>query len=208
MAFQFLFQGFLIGIGVSIPLGPIGILCINRTLKQGLRRGMVSGLGAAVADTFYAVIAAFGVTAISDFLADHQTLIRAVGGAYLIYLGLRYFVTGPRAMLNNFRRPNHGHWASDFASIFALTLSNPLTIVVFGALFAGLGILQDDTPSWLMAAMSLGVLAGASAWWFAVTFLVNRMRSRISLRTLFWVNKFMGVAIAALGVVVLASAFF
>src|SRR5512139_1350437 len=133
----FFFKGLLIGFAIAAPVGPIGVLCIRRTLAYGRRSGLASGLGAATADALYGCVAAFGLTVISHFLIHHQWGLRFVGGSFLFYLGIRTFLSRPGGTPPAARRLD---LAGDYFSTFFLTLANPLTILAFAVIFAGLGL--------------------------------------------------------------------
>jgi threonine/homoserine/homoserine lactone efflux protein len=198
-------QGMVIGILVSIPMGPIGVLCVQRTLQQGRQSGLISGLGAASADSFFAAIAGFGLTFIADFFQVHQFIIMLIGAAVLIYFGLRLFFTNTikQARKHRFKKANH---VSDFISVFFLTLSNPITIIFFGVVFAGLGIVKTNHNSLFI--LIAGIFAGAISWWFLLSSLVNIFRRYFRLRILFYINRFAGILIVLFGVMAMINAFF
>src|SRR5262249_25510452 len=126
--FLLFLKGCIIGFSIAAPVGPIGVLCINRTLKAGLLAGLLSGLGAALADAFYGCIAGFGFVVVSNFLLSQQTLIRILGGLFLIYLGLKTFISKP---INKSLQDKANTLWQDFISTFFLTLTNPATILAF-----------------------------------------------------------------------------
>src|SRR3954464_13203125 len=137
MAFDFLFKGMAIGVSVAAPVGPIGVLCIRRSLAQGRRVGFVSGLGAATADAGYALIAAVGLGAVTRVLVEHTMWLQVVGGAFMLYLGISTLRSRPRA--TEAEAGNRSGLLPAFASTVALTLTNPMTILSFAGIFAGLG---------------------------------------------------------------------
>jgi len=157
MPFRLLLRGMIIGFSIAAPVGSIGILCIRRTLARGRRSGLLSGLGAATADAVYGAIAAFGLTALSQALIRQQIWLRPIGGAFLIFLGLRVFVRQTGSESEPSRRLSS---AGAFVSTFALTITNPVTILAFAAVFAGLG-LGSASPSYLSASM---VVLGVFPW--------------------------------------------
>jgi threonine/homoserine/homoserine lactone efflux protein len=189
-------RGFIIGLAIAAPVGAIGLLCIRRTLAYGRLVGLVTGLGAATADAFYGAIAALGLTSVAVFLANVQTPLRLLGGAFLIYLGWRTFVSRPPgAALAD--RP--GNLAGMFASTCALTLANPSTIISFAAIFAGLGLTGGTglTSALLMVA---GVFLGSATWWLILSSGVGLLRGVMTPERLLWVNRASGVLIALLGI--------
>ncbi len=195
--FWLILEGIILGISVSAPLGPIGVLCIQRTLNKGKNFGLVSGLGAAFADTFYAVLAAFGISFV--VLDAHNYIFRIVGGAILIIVGVKMFFTNPIAQI---RKPtsSKSYWGY-FASTFFLTLTNPLTIVFFAASFATLGLNKYSGHPGYLILMVVSVSFGALIWWFSLVFTVNAFRKKFRLRNLWWINKISGLLIALLAVV-------
>jgi threonine/homoserine/homoserine lactone efflux protein len=158
-----LLKGVVIGIIIALPVGPVGVLCVRRTLFEGAAFGLVSGLGAASADTLYAVVAGFGLTAVSASLLAYETPLGAAGGVFLIFLGLRALATPEPAP-----EPLRGEaLLGAFASTFALTITNPLTILAFAGIFAALGIGAGATyPA--IAALIIGVFVGSLLWWLAI----------------------------------------
>ena len=204
MSLLFLFgKGLVIGLSVAAPVGPIGVLCINRTLGEGPRAGFVTGLGAATADGVYGAVAAFGIASVSLFLLDHQDLIRGLGGLALIALGLHMGMRKP-AERGAEDRSFRGLLAA-FGSCFLLTLANPATILSFVAIFAALGL--ADRPGDLTAAliMVVGVFLGSAVWWLGLSALVGRIRHRLGRQTLLWINRTSGGVLLAFGLLALAS---
>lgn len=207
MGINYLLNGLVVGITVSLPLGPMGILCIQRTMNKGVKSGIVSGLGIAVGDTLYAIIAGFGISFIMDFLDAQHLIIRFIGGLFLIYLGYKIFVTNPGKELRKQRRKRYNP-ISDFFSVFFLTLSNPITIIFFGGVFAGFGLVEKDASVYHTIMLVVGVFFGAMLWWGLLALIVNIFRHKIRLRNLWWINKITGVVIMLLGIFVSISVFF
>ena len=197
-------QGILIGLFVSIPMGPIGVLCLQRTLQQGRLSGFISGLGAATPDTVFASIAGLGLTMISDFFQDHQLYIMLVGAVLLIFLGLRMFFrnTIKQARSIKYKQSN---LVTDFVSVFALTITNPITIVFYGFVFATFGMVQDNILS--LGSILCGIFCGAISVWFLLSTLVNIFRKYFRLRIIFYINKIAGIIIMIFGLFAIYSAF-
>jgi threonine/homoserine/homoserine lactone efflux protein len=200
----FFFKGLLIGFSIAAPVGPIGVLCIRRTLAYGRPSGLASGLGAAMADALYGCVAAFGLTLISHFLIQQQFWFRLVGGAFLVYLGARTFLSHPGGEPPSARRSD---LVGDFLSTVFLTLTNPLTILSFAAIFAGLGLGTAGGTYIEAGMMVLGVFIGSAVWWWILSFGVGAFRDRFDLRGLRWVNRISGVIILGFGVAALISCF-
>jgi threonine/homoserine/homoserine lactone efflux protein len=204
MDFGLLLRGLVIGFSIAAPVGPIGVLVIRRTLSRGWHVGLVSGLGAASADAVYGVIAAFGLTVISSFLIGNQVWLRVVGGFFLCYLGIKTFFSresGRTAAIQS-----RGLMGA-YTSIFVLTLTNPMTILSFTAIFAGLGLGQSAGDPRNAALLVVGVFSGSAAWWLLLSGLVGTFRRRIDERILLWVNRLAGVVILVFGVWALVGVF-
>jgi threonine/homoserine/homoserine lactone efflux protein len=199
-----LLKGFLLGFAIAAPVGPIGLLCIRRTLAGGMPAGLASGLGAATADALYGAVAALGLTAISAFLVDQSWWLRLAGGLFLLYLGITTF----RSMPSTGKEPAKARTAglaAAYGSTFLLTITNPATIMSFGVAFAGLGLVGSGTGAGDAAAMVLGVFLGSSCWWLLLSGAVGLMRARVSSGALTWVNRASGAMLAGFGVAALVS---
>ncbi len=207
MNFLYLINGIIIGFSASVPLGPIGLICIQKTLNGKRINGITSGFGAAMADTFFAIVAAFGISAVHNFIQTQQLYLRIGGGIILLGLGLKFFLTNPAIQIRKQRNKNNNLWA-DFASVFLLTLSNPLTVFVFGAVFAGFGIIPKESKWYEMLEVVAGIFIGASAWWIILVNTINIFRKKFRLRRLWWMNKIMGIIITSFGIFALISSFF
>jgi len=193
---NFLAKGALIGLSIAAPVGPIGVLCIRRTLEHGRRAGLASGIGAAVADTLYGCVAGFGLTAISDALIFLAPWLNLGGGAFLCVLGLRTMLRAPKPAADDVDVRNLG---SAFASTLVLTLANPMTILSFVAVFAGFGLAR--TPSYAAAGtLVAGVFFGSALWFLFLTGLVAHLRRRMSDSWLRFINRSSGFVITAFGV--------
>jgi threonine/homoserine/homoserine lactone efflux protein len=202
MDLSYFIRGLLIGFSIAAPVGPIGVLCIRRTLAQGRASGLISGLGAATADAIYGSIAGFGLTSVSTFLIGHQVWLRVVGGAFLFYLGLKTILARP-AEKSTWADGNR--FIGDYFSVFVLTLTNPVTILSFAAIFAGLG-LADESGNYASAgALVSGVFIGSSVWWLTLSSVVALFRTSLTPRWLRWTNRLSGIVIMAFGLVAFLS---
>lgn len=202
MDIELLLKGCVIGVSIAAPVGPIGVLCIRRTLAGGSSAGLVSGLGAASADALYGAVAAFGMTAVSSALVSQREILSLIGGVFLLYLGIKTMLSKPAdhaAVVNG-----RGLFGT-FVSTLVLTLTNPMTILSFVAIFAGLGLANaaGDYPS--AGLLVLGVFMGSAFWWLALSAGVGLLRSRITVVSMRWVNRISGVIITGFGLVALAS---
>lgn len=191
------FQGLFIGFSIAAPVGPIGILCIKRTMVFGRLSGLASGLGAASADALYGSVAAFGLTLISDFLINQQVWLRLVGGAFLCYLGIKTFTTLP---VNSDAQSTRLSLIDAFGSTFFLTLTNPITILFFAAIFTGLGVVKVQGAYTSALILVIGVFLGSSLWWILLTTVVHLIRLRFRPRGLLWVNRISGLVILGFGI--------
>lgn len=196
----FFFQGILMGFLVAVPVGPVGLLCINRALTQGPRLGLVSGLGVAAADALAASIALLGLTLISNPLVTQQVWLRSAGGLFLCYLGVRTFLAKPPARVESSKESGI---FSAAASTFFLTVTNPVTVSSFVAIFAAFAVgSSGETP--LSAAMLIGgVFVGSALWWVLLSVGLRLLGARLSSGRLWWVSRISGVAITGFGFVVL-----
>jgi len=199
---NFLLRGFIIGLSIAAPVGPIGVLCIRRTLADGRAAGLVSGLGAASADAIYGCIAGFGLTLVSNFLVGQQFWLRLLGGTFLCYLGIKTFLSKPADQATTAK--GNG-LAGMYASTFFLTLTNPMTIISFAAIFAGLGLASASGNYANAALLVSGVFLGSASWWLILSGLVNILRTRFQARGLQWVNRISGLIITGFGLLALVS---
>ncbi len=207
MDILFIIKGLSIGIAVSAPLGPIAVLCIQRTMNKGFMSGLVSGLGAATADIIYAIIAGFGITLIKDFLINNQMPIRIIGGLFLIFMGARIFFSNPAKQIRKLRTKGNRYF-TDFVTSFLLTISNPITVLAFGALFAGFGTITENTITFNITILITSVFVGAIFWWISLIGIISIFRRKIRLRNLLWINRITGVLIVIFAISVFISAFF
>jgi threonine/homoserine/homoserine lactone efflux protein len=191
-------NGCIIGVSIAAPVGPIGVLCIRRSLANGARTGFFTGLGAAAADGFYGAVAAFGLTAVSGFLRDQVTALRVFGGIFLLYLGIKTFCAKPAAEAASAKTDTGA-----FTSTFFLTLTNPMTIFSFMAIFAGFGLASTAHNYTDATIMTAGVFVGSAAWWLFLSNTVALLRSRITPHWMQQVNRISGAIILAFAVAIL-----
>ena len=187
---------------MAAPVGAIGVLIIRRTLAHGARTGFVSGLGVASADATYAVIAAFGLTVFSNLLLGAQTGIRLVGGLFLLYLGIRTFLTRPATEAASTTGVS---LAGAYGSALLLTLANPQTILMFAGIFAGVGLAASDGSAGAAALLVAGVFTGSTLWWLVLSTAVSLLRGRFTPGVMVWVNRLAGLVIITFGLLALLS---
>ncbi|MEE8392041.1 MAG: LysE family transporter [Anaerolineae bacterium] len=202
MDINLLIRGIIIGFSIAAPVGPIGVLCMRRTLTEGRASGFVSGLGAATADAIYSCIAGFGLTFISNLLIGQQVWIRLVGGLFLCYLGIKTFLAQPSEQAASAKGSG---LIGAYGSTLLLTLTNPMTILSFVAIFAGLGIANTSGGYGSAATLVLGVFVGSGLWWLLLASITGAFRARFNARTLRWVNRISGIIITLFGLLALSS---
>jgi len=202
MTAYLIIQGVLIGFVVAVPVGPLGLLCINRALATGALCGLFSGLGVATADALAASIAALGISFVSDFLTAHQILLRLAGGVFLCYLGWQIYGTQPKEQA---APSDVNGLLNAYATTFFLTISNPVTILSFIAIYAGWHVPSLQGRYFAVALLALGVFIGSALWWVGLFIGMTAFREKFSLDALSWVHRVSGVLIVGFGIVVLLS---
>jgi threonine/homoserine/homoserine lactone efflux protein len=197
---ELLLKGIFLGFSLAAPVGPIGLLCIQRTLHEGRLMGFVSGLGATVADMIYGCIAGFGMTFIASFLMSQQHWLRLSGGIFICCLGIKIFAAKPaeRAAASK----NSGLFGA-FLSTFFLMITNPITIAVFMAMFAGVGATSASGDYFAAAALVLGISLGSALWWLILCGGVSLFRAKLTPPRMRWVNRIAGFVIVGLGMAAL-----
>ena len=202
MEASFFVRGLLIGLSIAATVGPMSVLCMQRTVYKGQLYGLVSGLGIATADAVYGGIAAFGVALIANFLVSQQLWIRLIGGVFLLYLGIKTLLTRPAERAAS---ASANGFIGAYVSTFLLTLTNPLTILSFAAIFAGIGV-GGASKSYVSATIVVaGVFIGSTLWWCILTGGISLLRGKFTARWLLWINRISGAIIALFGIAALLS---
>lgn len=191
------FNGLVLGFSIAAPVGPIGVLCIRRTLAEGRLTGFLSGLGAATADMFYGALAAFGLTALTSLLVEQRTWLAWIGGTFLVYLGVKTFLARPASQAASAKGSG---LPGAYLSTLALTLTNPMTILSFAAIFAGMQFNLSGSAS--AATLVAGVFLGSAAWWLTLSLLVGLLREKFTPLWMQWVNRIAGAIIFGFGLAV------
>ena len=202
MDYSFLFRGLVIGFSIAAPVGPIGVLCIRRTLTDGRASGLATGLGAATADGMYGCVAGFGLTFISGILIDQQNWLRLFGGLFLCYLGIKTLLSKP---VEQAATAGGRGLLGSYASTFLLTVTNPMTILSFAAIFAGLGLANTDGSYVSALILVLGVFLGSATWWLLLSGGVGLFREKFNTQGLLWVNRISGIVITVFGMIALGG---
>jgi len=201
-ALLYLIKGIVVGMVIAVPAGPVGVLCVRRTFFEGALFGIVSGLGAAIADTIFGIIAGLGLTVVRDLLLGNQEWLGAFGGLYLLAIGWRTV----RSRANADPQPITGeNLAAAFASTFALTITNPITILAFAAIFAKVGFDSDGVSLILVMILVGGVFVGSLVWWLGLSFGIAALRRFAHMQHLAWVNRVSGTILIVSGVGLLTS---
>lgn len=195
-------KSIVIGLVASVPLGPVGILCIQRTLSRGRLSGFISGMGAALADALFAIVAIMGLSYIINFIEAQQNIMRLAGGLVLLFIGIRIFYSNPVRMIRQNRADRNSHF-SDFFSVLILMLTNPVAIFLFIAAFASLELAASEPAA--MVTVVTGILAGGSLYWFIFSSLIARFRNSFRLRVIFRINKTAGAIIVVAGITAVIS---
>ncbi len=200
MDLSLLLKGPIIGLSIAVPVGPISMLCVRRTLTEGRASGLASGMGAATADAIYGAIAGFGLAFVSNVLIDQQIWLRLVGGMFLFYLGFKTFLTKP---VEQTASEEGNSLVGAYVTTFFLTLTNPITILAFTAVFAGLGLTSGSYIS--AAILAMGVFIGSAIWWVILSYGISVFRAKFNLHGLQWVNRISGIIITGFGLIALLN---
>ncbi len=200
MDINLLWKGVSAGLAVSVPLGPLGVLCIQRTVNRNWKSGIISGIGCATADAVYAFVAGFGLSMIIEFIRTYEMYFKLVGLAVLVLLGIYIFRSNPTKQMRDYQRKGSSH-LHDFLTTFMLTMSNPLSVFVFVAIFTSYSIaLQFSHP--LEALLIIGgIFLGGTSWWITITGLANVFSHKFTIYTLYLANRIIGLAIIVIGIV-------
>lgn len=203
MLLGFLLKGMLVGLVIAVPVGPVGVLCIRRTILDGRLAGLFSGLGAASADSFFGIIAGFGLTVISDSLFYYQDLLRIGGAAFLLYVGTTSLMSDPDARRRSDDQPEG--LFGDFASTFVLTITNPVTILSFIAIFGAIGFTGEQATLLHATILVAGVWCGSFLWWIGLIAATGLLRLTFQRQHLVWINRGSGGILVFAGVMLLGS---
>ncbi len=199
-------KAFLVGFSASIPVGPVAILVVQKSLSKGHKAGFVTGLGASVVDTLYAVVAIFALAFTQQFLSEHEVVILLAGGVILMGLGLSMALKDPFRKMKAGGPP--GASATDFMQAILMTISNPGAVFVMLALFAFFGITENDPSTWRVAPILLSVAGGSVFYWFLLSWALGHFRQKFTMNTIIWISRVTGAIIVIVGLVLLTQGLF
>ena len=192
----FFIQGIVIGLTLAVPIGPISLLCIQRTIADGRLHGVISGLGVSTADSFYAAITVLGLTVISSLIVAYQYLFRSLAGIILILIGIRVFMLVPAGVSE---KSEHETYFKDYLSMVVIAIANPMTLIFFLVILPGFGVIIQESAFLPAAGFVAGVFFGSAVWWMILCGSVGSVRSRISVKNLGLINRISGVLISCFG---------
>lgn len=198
--FNILIKGFIIGVVVSAPLGPVGVLCIQRTLNKGRWYGFVTGLGASISDIAYALLTGYGMSFIFDYINKNMFYLQLLGSIMLLAFGIYTFRSNPVQSIRPVA-PSKGSYFHNFITAFFVTLSNPLIIFLFIGLFARFAFVEPGVLVFEQITGYLAIALGALAWWFGITFFVNKVRAKFNLRGIWILNRVIGSIVMVASVI-------
>lgn len=195
-----LVKGFIVGLGASIPLGPLGVLCVQKTLGSGRNSGFITGLGASVSDTFYAAISLMGLAFIQNLIDENIDWVMLFGGLVIMYIGVKIYLTNPIKQIRQ-KNKNKRHVEDFFEALF-MTVTNPGAIFLILGLFAAVGInVGEGVSKGDLITTLWGVFAGSAAWWFTLSTTINVFRKRFRIKQLMMINRVSGIVIFVLGLI-------
>lgn len=190
-----------------MPVGAIAIMSVQRTMNNGIWAGFSIGMGAALGDFIYAGIASLGITFLKDFLLANRLWLALGGGVFLVIMGYKIYVSDTVKQYRAKKSLSKKKMANDFVSSFVLALTNPVTILGFTGFFASFGVITEKTSHFHILMLLVGIFVGATAWWFGISLTVNKLKDKISLKTLVKINRVAGILLLVLGIVLIVSMF-
>lgn len=194
-------KGFIVGMGASIPLGPMGVMCVQKTLSKGRNSGFISGLGASITDTIFAAIAILGLAYIQTFISEYERSVLLFGGLIVGLIGLKIYTTNPVKQIKQARNGSKRHAEDLFAAIF-MTISNPGAVFLILGMFAFVGLeINAESANRMITATLGGVFTGAATWWFILSTSINIFRKKFRLKQLLMINRVSGIIIIVIGLI-------
>lgn len=200
-----IWRGIAIGILISAPMGPVGILCIQRTLDKGRRTGFYTGVGAAISDLLYCLLTGFGLSFIEEFIERNQNVIQLIGSAVLIGFSIYLFKKNPATKLKKPIQQEIADPKKNILTGFLFTFSNPLILFLIIGLFARFNFLMPEIRFYHYIVGFIAIFAGAIAWWWIVTFFIDKVRAHFNLRSMWLINRAIGIVILLFAIVGIVS---
>ena len=200
-------KAFIVGIGASIPMGPIGILCVQKTISKGKYAGFFTGVGASFADTFYSGLALLSLAFIQEWIEDKKIWVMMIGGAIILLIGMRIAVKNPVKQIQKPKESGNTYF-SEILQGFIITITNPGALVLMLGVFAFVGIDISTSPGYMVGVVLAGVLLGTNTWWYTLCSSINKLRKKITVRTLLYINRVAGIIIGSIGLFSLIGSIF
>jgi len=203
-----IFKGFIIGVVVSAPMGPVGVLCVQRTLNKGRWYGFVTGLGATLSDMCYALLTGYGMSFVTDYINKNVFVLQLLGSLMLLAFGYYTFRTNPVKSLHPINQNNpKGTYIHNFITAFVVCFSNPLIIFLFIGLFARFAVVQHGVVLFDAVTSYIAIAIGAISWWLLITFVINKVRKHFNLRGIWIINRIFGILVILFSVIGLIFTF-
>ena len=199
-------KAFIVGICASAPIGPIAILVIQKSLSGGHKVGFITGLGACVVDTIYAVIAIFALAIVQEFIQTHQNIILIVGGIVVALLGVSMSFSDPFRKMKKDGKSRVS--TKDFGQAVVMGISNPMAVFVMFTLFAFFGLAKDAPQTWSVAPILISVSLGSVTYWFSLSWILSRFAKNFRMRTILWISRITGAIIVIIGIALLGQGLF
>ncbi len=197
-----IFKGFIIGVVVSAPMGPVGVLCVQRTLNKGRWYGFVTGLGATLSDMCYALLTGYGMSFVTDYINKNIFILQLLGSLMLLAFGYYTFRTNPVKSLHPINQNNpKGTYVHNFITAFVVCFSNPLIIFLFIGLFARFAVGQHGVVLFDAVTSYVAIAIGAISWWLLITFVINKVRKHFNLRGIWIINRVFGILVMLFSVI-------
>lgn len=197
-----IFKGFIIGVVVSAPMGPVGVLCVQRTLNKGRWYGFVTGLGASLSDICYALLTGYGMSFVMDYINKNEFILQLLGSLMLLAFGYYTFRTNPVTSIHPVKQNKpKGTYLHNFITAFVVCFSNPLIIFLFIGLFARFAIVQQGVVLFEAVTSYVAIAVGAVVWWLSITFVVNKIRKHFNLRGIWILNRVFGALVMLFSII-------
>ncbi len=208
MELSYFFEGLLIGVLVSIPVGPVGIYIVIKSITKGRSSGLISGLGAVTADIIFSVVAAASVSLIIGFVEEKRIIFQFIGGLVVLAIGIKVFRDNPVKDVRHPVKSKGKHFIDDYVTVLLMVLANPITLLLYVGIFASIHFPSDKSFMAGPGLTIIGLVTAATTWWLLATYYLSKFGKKIRLRRILWFNKIAGLGITIFGIVVLGSTFY